>query len=210
MTRPVGNPFSTCRVRPGAVLFFFRDGESAGRLVERLRVAGWWGQVIGPHGTGKSTLLAALLPHLRDAGREPLLVVRRQGQRALPEPARDALRRAGREGRRLLLVIDGYEQLGWWSAWRVRRLCRSGGHGLLVTAHANAGLPDLYRTGVSREAALRVVTHLTAGVARTVTDAEVEGSLAARAGNLREALFDLYDLHERRRRRIGSTAGGRP
>jgi hypothetical protein len=198
MTRPAGNPFATCRVRPGAVPFFFRDRESAADLVEQLRAAGWWGQIVGPHGTGKSTLLAALVPHLRGAGREPLLVVRRQGERALPREAREVLRNPGREGRRLLLVIDGYEQLSWWAAWRARRLCRGGGHGLLVTTHADAGLPDLYRTCVSREAAQRVVAHLTAGAASTVTDAEVAGRLAARAGNLREALFDLYDLHERR------------
>lgn len=45
-----------------------------------------------------------------------------------------------------------------------------------------------------------MVTHLTAGGVRTVTEADVEACLAARAGSLREALFDLYDLHERRRR----------
>jgi hypothetical protein len=167
--------------------------------VGRLRAAGWWGQVVGPHGTGKSTLLAALLPHLRAAGREPLPVVRHQGERALPEEAREALRRAGSDGRRLLLVIDGYEQLSWWAAWRVRRLCRAGGHGLLVTAHADAGLPEVCRTCVSRETARRVVAHLTAGAVPMVTDAEVDQCLTERAGNLREALFDLYDLHERRR-----------
>jgi hypothetical protein len=199
MARVVGNPFATCRVRPGAVPYFFRAGESAAGLVERLRAAGWWGQVVGPHGTGKSTLLAALGPLLVAAGCDPLWVVRHQGERALPESVGEALSRARREGRRRLLLIDGYEQLGWWSAWRVRRLCRRGGHGLLVTAHDDAGLPELYRTGVTRETALRVVAHLTATAAPTVTDADVERCLAARAGDLREALFDLYDLHERRR-----------
>jgi hypothetical protein len=202
MTRPAGNPFATCRVRPGAVPFFFRDGESADGLVERLRAAGWWGQIVGPHGTGKSTLLAALLPHLRAAGRDVLPVVRHQGERRLPAGAREFVRRAEREGCRRLLVIDGYEQLSWWAAWRVRRLCRAEGHGLLVTSHADAGLPQLYRTSVTRESARRVVAHLNAGAAPTVTEDEVAARLAARADNLREALFDLYDLHEQRRRSL--------
>jgi len=198
MTRPNGNPFATCRVRPGAVPFFFRDGASAGGLVERLRAAGWWGQIVGPHGTGKSTLLAALLPHLRAAGCEVLPVVQHQGERAVPERVWEFLRRRGNAGHRRLLAIDGYEQLSWWAAWRIRRLCRAGRHGLLVTSHADAGLPELYRTSVSRESARRVVAHLTAGAAPTVTEDEVTARLAARGGNLREALFDLYDLHEQR------------
>jgi hypothetical protein len=199
MTRPGGNPFATCRVRPGAVPFFFRDGDCAAALMLRLRASRWFGQVIGPHGTGKSTLLAALRPHLEDAGCDPLWIVRHQGERVVPEDVGPALCEARREGRARLLVIDGYEQLGWWPAWRVRRLCRDGGHGLLVTAHRDVGLPELYRTCVSPEAARRVVAHLTTAAVRTVTDAEVEACLAARAGDLREALFDLYDLHERRR-----------
>ena len=203
MTRPAGNPFATRRVRPGALPFFFRAGESAAGLVERLRAAGWWGQIVGPHGTGKSTLLAALLPHLREAGCDPLLVVRHQGEGALPEEAREVPRRPGDTGHRRLLVIDGYEQLSWWAGWRVRHLCRAGGHGLLVSSHADAGLPVLYRTSVSRESARRVVAHLTAGAAPTVTEDEVTARLAARHGNLREALFDLYDLHERRRATAG-------
>src|SRR5688572_22171912 len=72
------NPFASHRVCPGAVAFVFRPGESAAQLVERLRASDWFGQVIGPHGTGKSTLLAALSPALRAAGRD-VSVVRFQG-----------------------------------------------------------------------------------------------------------------------------------
>jgi hypothetical protein len=196
-----GGPFATRRVRPGAVPYFFPDGESAARLVGRLREAGWWGQIVGPHGSGKSTLLAALLPELRRAGRGPLLVVRHRGERALPGEAWEGIREAGRAGRPLVVVLDGWEQLGLWGRFWVRRRCRRGGHGLLVTAHADAGLPELYRTEVTPALALRVLDHLVPGPERTVTAAELLARLAAREGNLREALFDLYDLHERRSKR---------
>src|SRR5262249_23632578 len=76
-----GNPFATRRVRPGAIPFLFPTGESVGQLLDRLRAAGWWGQVVGPHGSGKSTLVAALLPELCQAGREPLLLVHHRGER---------------------------------------------------------------------------------------------------------------------------------
>jgi hypothetical protein len=69
----------------------------------------------------------------------------------------------------------------------------------VVTVHAPAGFPDLSRTAVTPEAAQAVVDHLTPpGPGCTVTPADVRERLAVRSGNLREALFDLYDLHERR------------
>jgi hypothetical protein len=187
------NPFSTRRVRPGAIPFLFPGGESLAGLLARLRATNWWGQIIGPHGSGKSTLLAALLPELRRAGREPLLNVLHDGQRRLPE---DAWQHGN--GHRIL-VVDGYEQLHRWTQFWILRHCRRRGQGLLVTAHADAGLPDLYRTAVTPAAARRVVEFLTTGMPSRVTPPEVEAPLAARQGNLREALFDLYDLHERRR-----------
>ncbi len=54
------NPFSTRFVRPGALAYRFPPGESAATLVERLAASGWRGQIVGPHGSGKSTLVAAL------------------------------------------------------------------------------------------------------------------------------------------------------
>jgi hypothetical protein len=194
--RPAVNPFSAGRVRPGAVPFFFPDALPPAALVRRLCEAGWRGQVIGPHGSGKSTLLAGLRPHLEAASRELLAVVRHGGERSLPTGFWEALASLGPAG---LVVVDGYEQLGAWSRWRLWRACRRRGLGLLVTAHADVGLPLIHRTAVTPELALRVVGHLTAGSARLVGDAEVVARLAARGGNLREALFELYDLHERRR-----------
>jgi hypothetical protein len=193
---PAVNPFCARRVRPGAVPFFFPDTLSPAALVRRLREAGWRGQVIGPHGSGKSTLLAGLRPHLEAAGRELLPVVRHGGERSLPAGFWERLASLGPTG---LVVVDGYEQLGAWSRWRLWRACRRRGLGLLVTAHAGVGLPLIHRTAVTPELALRVVGHLTVGSARLVGDGEVLARLAARGGNLREALFELYDLHERRR-----------
>ena len=66
---PDGNPFSTCRVRPGSLEFQFPHELPPQQLVERLASQRWWGQIVGAHGVGKSTLLHAWLPLLADAGR---------------------------------------------------------------------------------------------------------------------------------------------
>jgi len=198
--RPEGeaNPFATRRVRPGALPYLFPAGEGVAGVVQRLRANGWWGQVVGPHGSGKSTLLAALLAELCRAGRVPLLAALHDGQRRLPPGAGAALG-ALRPGA-AIAVIDGYEQLSRWSRFWLKHACRRRGCGLLVTAHRPAGLPELLRTGVTPETAWRVVDHLLPGPKGSITAAGVAARLVDRAGNLREVLFELYDLYERDRR----------
>jgi hypothetical protein len=100
----------------------------------------------------------------------------------------------------IVVIVDGYEQLASWGRFLLRLRCRRSGLGLLVTAHEPVGLPDLYRVSISPEMAQRVVDHLLAPMpSPTISPADVSECLAARSGNLREALFDLYDRHEHRR-----------
>ncbi len=179
------NPFASRFVRPGAMPFLFPSGIDATRLVERLAAAGWRGAIVGPHGSGKSTLLAALMPHLHAAGRRVLRVTLHDNQRRLPSATWTDPRDCD------ILVIDGYEQLGLWERWRVLRQKT----GLLVTSHRSVALPELWRTAVTVDVAMRVVERLAEGQA----PGDLADCLSRRRGNLREVLFDLYDDHERRR-----------
>ena len=203
MFESCANPFSTRYVRPGALPFVFRSGESAQALVLRLREKNWWGEIIGPHGSGKSTLVAALVTEMHAAGREIRL-------HAFHD---DIVSFAGLSPRALdlhptaVLIIDGYEQLSLWQKLRLRHSCRHAGCGLVVTAHQSAGLPELYRTVVTPDIAAGVFAALTRDRTALVTSSELPQCLAARNGNLRDALFDLYDLHERRMR---ASFGGAP
>ncbi|MHB1034960.1 MAG: P-loop NTPase family protein [Pirellulales bacterium] len=192
---PASNPFATRWIRPGALPYLFPSGETVENLVHRLREQGWWGEIVGPHGAGKSTLLATLLPRLSEAGRRPWLVELHDGQRRLPV----ALSRTASPDPATLLVVDGYEKLGRWSRFRVKQACRRLGWGLLATAHDSVGLPELCRVTPQVETARRVVERLLAGNLAIVTPEDVARSFADRAGNLREVLFDLYDLFDRRR-----------
>ena len=190
------NPFCTRRVRPGALPYLFAAGQSAAGLVDRLRQNGWWGQITGPHGSGKSALLAALVPALEEAGRQPLAVGLHDRQRRLPiDPDGKAALHASS-----LLVVDGYEQLGRFSRFRVKRLCRRRGSGLLVTAHAPVGFAGLCQTAPDLELTRRIVDQLQHDHPALVTADDVAAAFARQAGNLRETLFELYDLYESRRR----------
>jgi hypothetical protein len=189
---PWENPFCTRRIRPGAIPFLFPDGQDAETLVARLRTHGWSGEIIGPHGSGKSALLAALIPAIERAGRHVTLVALHDGQRRLP------LRFDGRHRLRepAVLVVDGYEQLSRWHRWRLRRLCRRNGWGLVVTAHASVGLPPLWQTAITPELAQAVVDSLLAGQTSPLPAPQLADYLARHQGDLRETLFDLYDRYE--------------
>jgi hypothetical protein len=187
------NPFSTRYVRPGAIPYQFLAGQCAADLVAKLAALRWRGQIIGPHGSGKSTLIAKLIEPLERQGRPAWMICLRDGQR---RPPSDWTRQAQRAGARLILV-DGYEQLGFWSRFWLKARCRQRHWGLLVTAHRDVGLPTLFETMTSVQTAQAVVEHLLPPRDAIITGQMVAESLAASQGNMREMLFLLYDYYEK-------------
>jgi hypothetical protein len=139
-------------------------------------------------------LLHTLLPAIQQAGRRVELHVLCAGQPPLP------LRRSqtAQWGGDVQIVVDGYEQLARPRRWRLKRLCRRLGAGLLITAHRPAGLPELFRTCACLEIAQQVVRRLLPPGLVVIAPDDVARCHAKHNGNLRETLFDLYDLWEER------------
>jgi hypothetical protein len=162
----------------------------------RLENADGWGEIVGPHGSGKSTLLAGLVPLLQADGWHVVRIDLHDGQRRLPVD----LRQIDPTDGRLMLIVDGYEQLGSLSRLQLKRHCRHCGWGLIVTAHRTVGLPELHMTDVSLDQAKRVIAELMKHHRFELSEKDVEQRYAANAGNLREMLFDLYDLFEQERK----------
>lgn len=193
MNTPRSNPFSTRFTQPGAIPFLFPASVDAAQLTERLAKNGWWGEITGPHGSGKSTLLASLVPQLILAGRQPLRITLHNGERSLAQH-RDALERANELS---IVIVDGYEQLWPWNRLGLRWFCRRRQAGLIVTSHAPAGLPPLYACVVDRQTAAEILQRLLPA-GSPVGQADLDHALAANGQNLRDALFELYDLYEQR------------
>jgi len=165
---------------------------------------GWEGQIVGPHGSGKSVLAAALIDALVQSGRQAVLVELHDGQRRLPKD----LPRMSELDRGTVLIVDGYEQLGFWGRFLLRRSCCRRRLPLVVTSHASVGFPDLFRTAISLRLAQQIVEELLGDRAVRVTSAEVSERFARHQGNLREVLFDLYDLYEQRQRGGDASSDG--
>jgi len=192
---PAPNPFSARHVRPGAIRFRFPAGKSAEGLLERLGQNNWQGQIVGPHGSGKSALVAALIASIERNGRRACLIELHDGQRRLPV----SRRRMSAFGPGTVLIVDGYEQLGPWGRFTLRRFRRRRGFGLVVTSHKSVGLPDLFRTTTSLGLAHEIVRDLLGSEPSPVAADEVDQPFTSHEGNMREVLFDLYDLYEQRR-----------
>jgi hypothetical protein len=196
--QPPQNPFATRFIRPGAMPFLFPLSIDTAQLVERLAELDWRGAIIGPHGSGKSTLLAELRPELIRGGRRIAEFALHNGQRRLPIASRDC--EAWDEA--MLVIVDGYEQLSASSRWRLDRLCRRAGSGLLVTSHQPTPLPELLQTAIDVGLLEQIVARLTRDNRRFISPADVARAFLLHGQNAREALFWLYDLHERRWREV--------
>lgn len=191
------NPFSTRYHAPGAIAYCFEDDKnaSAEALYGKFLANGRRGEIVGPHGTGKTTLLCALETEARRRGHAVRRVTLREEERRLPA------RWWRFDGEHRVVFLDGAEQLARLGLWRVQRRCRREGLGLLATAHRPLGLPALYRTEVSEAMARRLAERILAScpqAPRLVEPDEAAAALRAAKGDLRAALFALYDLYEER------------
>ena len=184
------NPFSTKFVRAGALPFRFRDGESVELLHDRLTASDWNGQVVGPHGSGKSTLLRTLDHHWNSWNRRAVIYSLHNDERMLREPCWRSW------DSRTQVIVDGYEQLSWWSRFVLIYRCRRQQCGLLVTTHSRAAfLPILYQSETSLELARKLVSDLVREPEQLSND--VDRCYANNDGNLRETFMDLYDVCQR-------------
>ncbi len=201
LTLPQANPFSTRHVRPGAIEYRFRNDpvrncENAEQLIDRFEAHGLRGQIVGPHGSGKSTLVATLVPVLKCRGYDVMEVTLHAGERRLPQALPN-----GSRSQPLVVIVDGYEQLNRWNAWRLRRRCARRRFGLLITTHRACMLPLLHETKPSLAVALELFATLFPADDNRIATADVEALYAQHCGDMRETLFGLYDLYEARRRR---------
>lgn len=182
--RPADNPFRSERV----LGLRYRVDHDA--LLERFATLGHRAALIGPHGSGKSTLREDLQRRLEAQGWTTRCVELQLDQ---PPPAAATWRELAafqRADGRHLVAIDGAEQLSAWQWWRLRR--RLSGP-LLVTSHRPGHLPTLHHHRVEPALLRSLVAELMGADGAGRLAPRCDALFARHHGNLRDCLRALYD-----------------
>ena len=167
------NPFAADRVL--AVRYRLRD-TTWDALLDRLAALRYRAAIVGPPGTGKTTLLEDLTAQLAARGHR----VRSCRAPHLPPDV------AGNE----ILCVDSAELLPWWR-WAGRRWRG----GLLVTRHRPGHLPTLHHCQTDAGLLDGILATLDPSLPVTQRAAWAAALHATHAGNVRAALRECYDRY---------------
>lgn len=191
------NPFSTRYLRPGAIPFLF--DEESGELeamIDAFKQGGYFGQVVGPHGCGKSTLCFSICESLCTEFDDFRFITIRSASNIDVKVSRGE----GDGSKRSLTIIDGMEKLAALpQQMSIANLLKreskdSLANGLIITSHRPLRfVPILYRLAPSIESLKRVVYFL--DPKNSIAQEELMRIYSKAGGNIREALMLCYDRH---------------
>ena len=187
------NPFATCWT---SKLEYVEGHCSVDEVHLRWKDLGQWGAIVGPHGTGKSTLLRTLKDRLRSQGEEPEWITLRSSEQ---------LNLDFLNSTRPLVLLEGLERLSLLRQFVLlgqlrRRDCR-----VLATLHSDSmawpwQLKTVRKTEVSTELVKLLFNRLVDNDdSRLVAWCDALECWQHRNGDLRELWFELYELYESRR-----------
>ena len=182
---PRDNPF--CSEAIEQLEFRLPAGLTWDTLLARLANVNWIGSIVGPHGSGKTSLLEQLAPRLEAHGLRPQIF--RLSSESV-QADKDLLLATIRECQAPdVLLLDGAEQLST-RQWLPLRVAVDSLAGCVVTLHRTGRLPVLVQT----ETSPTLLAHLIQDLAgASLPPGETAALYARHRGNLRDCFRELYD-----------------
>jgi len=187
------NPFSTKFVRPGTIEFYTPVGLNLNSIAGEL-IRHKIGQIVGPHGCGKTTLTHGLESLLGESSR-PLTAIRRITIRNKNDLTTSCCDSGLTNSRGQLLIVDGFKRLPWLHRRMLIANAKRKKIGLLITTHRRIrGIKVLCELTPNLESLAYVVRHLQPDPMPDST--RIEDAFKRTNGNIRESLMVLYDWFE--------------
>lgn len=183
---PRENPF--CADAVESLAFRLPGGLTWDALIAKLEGSKWIGSIVGPHGSGKTTMLEQLAPRLEKRGLRPHFC---RLTTESTQADKDALLAGVRELRAPdILLLDGAEQLST-RQWLPLRVAVDSLAGCVVTLHRTGRLPILVQTETTPALLAELISELTGG--SSLPPGETANLLMRHRGNVRECFRELYD-----------------
>ena len=166
------------------------DEAGQSSLVARLASHGWLGSIVGPEGSGKSTLIEDLEAAVSAAGREVVWI--RLNSESTPKQRDDAVRQIVQLGPTQCCFLDGGEVLGQLNWWQLSRRKKHLKGGVLATLHRRRFLPVIYATHTGMETCIQLAKQLAGKSWNDELRQVAINAFDAQKGNVREVFRECY------------------
>ncbi len=171
-------------------------------VTQRFQQANSIGQIVGPHGCGKTTLAHAMVAQLsEDFGDVRWLTIR--NRQPTPFGSTGLAIQEISPGffcasHKSLLVVDGFESLSWVNRMLMVANIRIAGMGLLVTTHRrHLGIAVVQQLQPDKTHFRKIALSKCGSTNRGISNAIMDRAFDSAQHDYREALMRLYDLASR-------------
>ncbi len=180
------NPFRSSSVEQ---IRYALDTEALNQLADSALSLGC-SCLLGPHGTGKTTLLEDLEPHLQKRGVSTHWL--RLNMDSSPAQRKAALQSLHTLERGSYCLFDGAEVLSRWQQFQLRRHLRRHGLGLIATLHRKSPFPILHHTQADWPLAEQLVRQLSKDHCSPALIEQAQVAFRQSGGNVREVFRACY------------------
>ena len=196
------NPFETRYIRPSSIEFV-PNGCDPITLSQQISQTKGPFQIVGPHGSGKTTLTFEIAKHLLDLGiGARWITLRKQGRFRLPSvlhPTTPASAGSA-DTKSQVIFVDGIETLTILNR-AIMLKSNSPANKIVVTTHrALYGVKQLFKTE-STLAHFKMICEKLIGHIDDSWESKIKAAFQNHGANIREALFELYDVFESQQQR---------
>lgn len=146
--------------------------------------------LLGPKGTGKTTLMEDLEPYVRARGYQTHWV--RLNLESTRTATRDVIGQLSSLGQQDICLFDGAEVLNWWQSRKLRRAAIQQGFKLVATLHQKRGVSVALNTRADWNLAKRFVEQIAGDHYTSELNNRAKCAFDNNQGNMREVFRSCY------------------